>query len=67
MIDEKNLVVEIMAFEAGDMDKNGVLELFAYLIKRGQAWSLQGTYGRIANSLIQQGYISRTGTILRSD
>ena len=67
MIDEKNLVVEIMAFEAGDMDKNGVLELFAYLIKTGKIWRLQGFYGRMAYSLIQQRYISRTGTILRSD
>jgi hypothetical protein len=39
------------------------LEAWAYLIKTGQCWSLQGWYGRSAASLIENGYISKTGKI----
>lgn len=39
------------------------LEAWAYLIKTGQCWSLQGFYGRNAASLIEQGVISDQGVI----
>jgi hypothetical protein len=41
------------------------LEAWAYLIKTGQCWSLQGWYGRTAQSLINQGIISREGELLK--
>ena len=40
------------------------LEAWAYLIKTGQCWSLQGWYGRSAASLIEAGIISKEGVIL---
>ena len=40
------------------------LEAWAYLIKTGQCWGLQGWYGRTAQSLINQGVISKSGEIL---
>lgn len=40
------------------------LEAWAFLIKTGQCWSLQGSYGRGANALIEGGYISKEGEIL---
>ncbi len=55
----------IMSYEAGDLDKNKILELFAELIKTGQAWHLQGHYGRTAAALIKQGFIDKNGKILR--
>ena len=39
------------------------LEAWAYLIKTGLAWNLQGWFGRQAASLIDAGIISSTGEI----
>ena len=54
----------IIAYESGELDDNGTLELFSNLIKSGQAWSLQGHYGRTARAIIEAGYISKNGEIL---
>jgi hypothetical protein len=55
---------QILAYENGELDPDGVLELFAELIKSGMAWTLQGHYGRTAQSMIEAGHISREGEIL---
>ena len=55
----------IIAYETGDISEEGFLKLFSELIKTGQAWSLQGHYGRTAKALIEQEYISPTGEILK--
>jgi hypothetical protein len=47
-----NVVDSIIAFESGELDHDGVVELFQYLVNTGLAWTLQGTYGRIARDLI---------------
>ena len=60
-----DLVSSIMAYESGELEAENTLVLFAELIKTGQAWSLQGHYGRVAESLIDSGYISDTGDILK--
>lgn len=39
------------------------LEAWAYLIKTGQVWSLQGFYGRGATDLIENGWITKDGQI----
>ena len=52
-------VDKIIAFEQGDLDEEGVIELFQELIDSGLAWQLQGSYGRMANSLIENGYCER--------
>ena len=49
-------VDKIMAFEQGDLDEEGVIELFQELIDSGLAWQLQGSYGRMARNLIEAGY-----------
>lgn len=57
-------VEEIIRYENGDMDSGDVLDLFSRLIKCGDAWKLQGAYGRMASRLIEAGYISAEGEIL---
>ena len=39
------------------------VKAWAYLIRSGQCWTLQGWFGRTANSLIEGGIISQDGTI----
>ena len=39
------------------------LEAWAHLIETGQCWQLQGWFGRQAQSLIENGIISREGKI----
>ena len=57
------LVDKIIAFESGELSSKGILELFADLIKTGQAWQLQGCYGRTAQGLIDKGLIDTQGVI----
>lgn len=51
----KNIVGEIMAFEAGELDDDDTIALFQRLINSGMAWQLQGSYGRNAPRLIEEG------------
>lgn len=58
-----NLIDSIMDYESGELDDRGTLELFAELVRTGQAWQLQGHYGRTAHALIQGGYLTTDGTL----
>ena len=60
-----DLATEIIMFESGELDDQGILELFSKLIKDGLAWKLQGSYGRMAGHLIDAGIISEDGKILK--
>jgi hypothetical protein len=40
------------------------LEAWATLIRSGDCWNLQGTYGRTAMALINAGHIDKAGNIL---
>ena len=53
----------IISFEERQSTVEEVLELFSVLIQTGMAWSLQGSYGRTARHLIDQGSLSEDGTI----
>lgn len=53
------LVDKIIAFEGGEMQtEEEVIELFQELVDTGMAWSLQGSYGRMARDLINMGYVT---------
>ena len=58
-----DLVDKIIAWESGELEGKETLELFAELIKSGQAWTLQGTYGRTASDLIERGLIDKEGLV----
>jgi len=49
-------VQDIIDYENGDMDFDRIVDMFQTLINTGYAWSLQGHYGRTAQSLIDDGY-----------
>lgn len=59
-------VGDLMAFEQGDLDAAGVLRLFSSLIRTGDAWTLQGSYGRAARALIERGLLTRKGDLVRA-
>lgn len=46
----------IIAYENGELDEEEIIALFQELINSGLAWQLQGSYGRMAASLIESGY-----------
>ena len=50
------LIDKIMYYEQGELDDDGVVELFQELIDSGMAWQLQGSYGRMATYLIEEGF-----------
>ena len=57
-------VSQIMAFEEGTQHPDDTVEMFAAMVRDGSAWTLQGSYGRTAQALIQQGLISPDGEVL---
>ena len=48
----------IIDYENGDLAEDEIIELFQELIDTGQAWTLQGHYGRTAQALIHAGLCS---------
>tara|TARA_R100000742_G_C4272528_1_gene91759 strand:+ start:713 stop:949 length:237 start_codon:yes stop_codon:yes gene_type:complete len=53
----------IIAYESGELDHKKTLELFSHLVGNGQAWSLQGHYGRTAKALIDAELLDKDGKI----
>ena len=59
-----DLVGSIMDFESGQLGNQKTVELFSHLVKTGMAWTLQGSYGRMARHMIDNlGVISESGEI----
>ena len=49
----------IMRFEGDGMPEDELIDGFQHLIDSGMAWSLQGSYGRMAVALIEAGHCRR--------
>jgi hypothetical protein len=62
-----DIVELIIEYELGELNAQEILDLFSKLVKSGMAWTLQGHYGRVANALIERGYLSKDGTILKTE
>jgi hypothetical protein len=54
-------VDKIIAFESGELDEEQTVELFQELVNSGLAWQLQGSYGRMAQALIDAGEVVPKG------
>lgn len=52
-----NFASRLHDYENGDMDDDDMLVLFQDLVDTGLAWQLQGSYGRTAQALIDNGHI----------
>lgn len=55
-----DLVDDIIAWESGEIPpySDEEVALFDHLVATGMAWQLQGTYGRRAQQLIDEGYVT---------
>lgn len=53
-----SMLDQIIRYENGEMEHYEVVELFQGLIETGQAWTLQGHYGRMAIRLMEMGLVS---------
>jgi len=51
----------VMDFEGGDISPARLVQGFAHLVRTGDAYRLQGFYGRTAEALIERGLIDRAG------
>lgn len=63
MPNELNIVNMIIEFEEGTLDFEDTIKLFSELIRTGQAWQLQGFYGRTARDIIEMGFIDENGKV----
>jgi hypothetical protein len=53
----------LMAYESGELNDAETINFFADLVKTKMAWSLQGSYGRMASAMIDAGFISPEGVV----
>lgn len=58
-----DLVGAIMDYETGNLGDRGIVELFSHLVETGQAWTLQGHYGRTAAALLEAGVLNEDGSL----
>jgi len=59
-----DIVGKIIQWENGEMTDDETIDFFSELITSGQIRGLQGVYGRTAQSLIDAGYLDRSGKVL---
>jgi hypothetical protein len=55
-----DLYTNISNFELGLLDEEQTIELFQEMLDLGIVWKLQGGYGRMAQSLLDEGLIEYT-------
>ncbi|MFE9254060.1 hypothetical protein [Streptomyces sp. NPDC006879] len=60
----KDIAIDLISYEADELEIDEIVALFATLIRSGMAWTLQGHYGRTAQALIDEGIISPEGEVL---
>lgn len=54
---------DIMDYEGGEASVAQVFRLFSHLIETGKCWTLQGHYGRVADSMMQNGIFDASGKL----
>ncbi|MFH8414383.1 DUF7417 domain-containing protein [Streptomyces collinus] len=59
----KNIAIDMVSYESGELGPRETVDLFGLLVKSGMAYTLQGSYGRMANELIHKGYLTQDGQV----
>lgn len=54
-----DIIDKIIAYESGEMTATEIIDFFQESIDDGSVWALQGSYGRMANYLIEQDYCTK--------
>jgi len=57
------IIDSIIDYENGELDFVEIIELFSNLVKTGTINHLQGSYGRTACHLVEEGLLEPDGTI----
>lgn len=57
-------VNKLVEYEDGQLSFPETVQLFSELVSTGLAWQLQGSYGRMAQSLIDSGVLRPDGRII---
>ena len=63
MTEELDITGMLIDYEQGELESGKMVELFAYLVRTGMAWTLQGHYGRTAKAMMDSGVINTKGEI----
>jgi hypothetical protein len=55
----KDITDKILQFENGEMDDSELIDFFQEITDSGLVWKLQGSYGRLAHHLLEEGRIHK--------
>lgn len=53
----KDIVGQVVAYESGELSEEEAIEFFQQIVDNGLVWTLQGSYGRTAQRLIDAGLV----------
>ena len=56
-----NITEQLMKYEYNQLTVEEIIQLFQHLVNTGLAWQLQGSYGRTARAMIDNGIVSPAG------
>jgi hypothetical protein len=56
-----DMVAFVTDYETNELDEEEIREGFQYLVDSGEAWRLQGMYGRTAAAMLAAGLIHQPG------
>lgn len=63
---DDSILSQIMDYESGNMDSDDVVPFFGRLVASGLVCSLQGSYQREAQRLIDAGRLDTAGNVLEN-
>jgi hypothetical protein len=59
---QAQIIDKIIRYEQEGLNHEDTISLFQELVDSGLAWQLQGHYGRVAEALIEGGYVTTPPT-----